>query len=85
MPAVAVHADGPAAFVGAVGTDIRHGGMDAYYNHRKDFIRLPEAARYESPADYARSRRIDNMPACPTYASSVSGSRGTGRHDEEMA
>ena len=34
------------------GADLRYGGIRASYDPREDLIRIPEAARFNTPADY---------------------------------
>lgn len=40
------------AFIARIGADVRHGGNDAFYHPRADFIMLPERAKFESTASY---------------------------------
>lgn len=40
------------AVISRIGADVRHGGNDACYHPRADFIMLPERARFKSTASY---------------------------------
>lgn len=39
-------------FISRIGADVRHGGNDAFYNPRHDFIMLPERARFQTAGSY---------------------------------
>ena len=52
MSTAARSASDAEAFIDALGAEVRHTDSECYYDHKRDRIHLPDAARFESRAEY---------------------------------
>ena len=87
----AMAGDGFAAFapaerlIASTGADVRHGGGQAYYSGRDDYVRLPDRERFDPPHGYYHTayHELAHWTAHPARLHRPGGRKGTAAYARE--